>query len=243
LDDRPGVGLTAGGLPDIDWVEVPGGPFLYQYGERRELPTFLIARYPITHAQFQAFIEDGGYADRRWWQGLAEHPETPAEPQWSEPNHPRETVSWYEAMAFCAWLSARRGEAITLPTEEQWEKAARGMAGGAYPYPCDGYRSGYANIDELMDRHTFGRTTPVGIYPQGASPDGVLDLVGNVWEWCLNEYRRPAQIGKGGKESRVLRGGSWNHSLGNARASGRDKLRPYFRLVNVGIRVLVPHPL
>jgi formylglycine-generating enzyme required for sulfatase activity len=175
LDDRKGVGLKENGLPDIDWVEIPAGEFLYSdERERRRLDSFWIGRYPITNAQFDAFVEAGGYGEQRWWKGLAERVEEREPPGWNEPNHPCETVSWYEAMAFCAWLSDRSGLVIALPTEEQWEKAARGTDGLAYPWG-DEWHDGMANTEESG----IDRTSPVGIFPQGRSPYGVLVF----WTW------------------------------------------------------------
>ena len=215
LDRRPGVHVQESAVPDIDWVEVPGGQFTYQEGQRRTLPAFRIARYPVTNSQFQAFVDAGGYAEDRWWKGLAERIEVPRASRWSLPNRPRETVSWYEAMAFCRWLSSKldldKGTVVRLPTEQEWEKAARGTDGREYPWG-EGYRAGYANINEkILDAgpHYVAETSPVGIYPQGASPHGVLDMAGNVWEWCLNEYEKPTKVGHGGNAARALRGGSW----------------------------------
>ena len=133
-------------MPDIDWVEIPAGTFIYQDGEKQQLPAYAIARYPITHCQFQAFIEaPDGYPNPAWWQGLAEQPEAPAEARWDYANHPREMVNWYEAVAFCRWLSHLLGYEVRLPTEQEWEKAARGTDGREYPWG-NGYRSGHANI-------------------------------------------------------------------------------------------------
>ncbi len=157
LDARRGVGLRADGLPDIDWVAIPGGrPFVYQDGERLTIPAFDIARFPVTHAQFQAFVDAGGYGDERWWQGLAEQPPAPEAARWDEPNSPRETVNWFEAVAFCRWLGAATGKPVALPTERQWERAARGTDGREYPWG-DGWRPGHANCDESGE----GRATHV----------------------------------------------------------------------------------
>ena len=104
-------------IPDIDWVEIPGGPFIYQDGETRNLPTFWIARYPVTNAQYRTFLDDGGYQETRWWRDL-ERPQ-PQEPRWPQPNRPRTNVDWYEAVAFGRWLNARLGlpeGSIRLPT-------------------------------------------------------------------------------------------------------------------------------
>jgi len=238
--------LRADGLPDIDWVEITGGEFLYQKGERRQIETFLMARYPVTNAQFQAFLDaNDGYADDRWWRGLDNPNRTPLAARWSESNHPRETVSWYEAMAFCAWLGPKLKLDVRLPTEWQWERAARRRDGREFPWGNE-YLPGYANIDETYQEagpHSLGRTSAVGIYPQGASPEGVHDLAGNVWEWCLNEYEKPERVQPGGQKSRVLRGGSWGVDRGGARADYRSFSHPGSRGSSSGFRVVVWSPI
>ncbi|MDX1657039.1 MAG: SUMF1/EgtB/PvdO family nonheme iron enzyme, partial [Candidatus Competibacteraceae bacterium] len=194
LDDRPGVGLDENGLPDIDWVAIPDGVVIIEdHGEFQVRP-FAIARHPVTQAQYQAFIDDGGYTDERWWAGLAEAVREPERPAFEYANHPRETVSWYEAMAFCRWLSDRLGFQVSLPTEAQWQQAAQGGDGREYPWG-QGYRPGFANVGETWEKpHHLSMTSAVGIYPQGASLQKVLDLTGNVWEWCLNKYEDPGDV-------------------------------------------------
>ena len=237
LDRRKGVGLRPDGLPDIDWVRIPGGQaFIYQDGESLQLASFHIARYPITHAQFQAFIDAGGYRQDVWWQGLARRFDAPESAAWDEPNAARERVSWHEAMAFCRWLSGRLGYPITLPNEQQWERAARGTQGYEYPWG-EGYRRDYANCER------YGRTTAVGIYPQGGSPEAVLDLAGNVWEWCLHEHHTPENIQLAGDEARVLRGGSWYGKPRYCRAADRDYNPPADRDGYIGFRVCCAAPI
>jgi formylglycine-generating enzyme required for sulfatase activity len=167
-------------------------------------------------------------------------------PVWDEPNHPRETVPWFEAMAFCAWLSDRLGYAIQLPTEWQWQQAAcSGQAGFKYPWGQD-YQTGFANIDETAGDagpHYLQRTTAVGIYPQGNSLQGVSDLSGNVWEWCLNTYQEPANTKASGSFPRVVRGGSWVGGRGFARASFRYSYAPDLRFFNLGFRVCCVSPI
>jgi formylglycine-generating enzyme required for sulfatase activity len=251
LDNRKGVSVrrdttTGLWLPDIDWVKVPGGEFLYQDGEHVTLPTFHLARYPVTHVQFQAFINDpAGYRNGEWWTSL-EQADAPDEPRWSYANHPRETVSWYEAMAFCNWLSKRLGYPVSLPTEQQWEKAARGTDARIYPWGED-YQPGCANVDETYHEdgpHNLGQTSAVGIYPQGASPYGLLDMAGNVWEWCLNKYDEPGvtQPDSSG-DWRVLRGGSWLSNAVSARADFRLNDHPLNRVDDVGFRVCCASPI
>ena len=239
-------------LPDIDWVNIPGGPFRYGDEQVREvsLSTFQVARYPITNAQYQCFIDDDGYETDIWWRDLAERPE-PARPAWSAPNHPRERVSWYEAMAFCKWLDARLRErskipggwGVRLPYEQEWEKAARGADGRDYPW--GEFREGFANINDTVDGspNYLGRTAAVGIYPQGASPYEALDMAGNVWEWCLDKYDSPDDTPLKSKAARVVRGGSWMNFRGNARCAFRYYYFAGFRRLNVGFRVVCGCPI
>lgn len=247
-DGRPGVGLNAEGWPDIAWVAIPGGEVVLEDNKGRFMvEPFAIARYPITNAQFQCFIDDqDGYANPRWWEGLAKAPGTPDLPYWPEANHPRGSVSWFGAMAFCAWLTARLGQAVSLPTEWQWQQAACGGRAG-FDYPWGGeYRTGFANINETWDKvgpHNVGRTTAVGIYPQGDSVQGASDLICNIWELCLNAYWEPGDTGLSGTSSRVLRGGAWDCDLDFARVSVRLYLRPDGRGSNFGFRVCCPSPL
>ena len=252
LDNRPGVGVTLNQdtnlwLPDIDWVKIPGGPFIYQDNQKLKLPTFFMARYPVTNSQFQAFVDDpDGYRNRQWWDGLAESSENLEAPRWSYANHPRETVYWYEAMAFCAWLSDRLKIKIRLPTEQEWEKAARGTHGNEYPWG-NKYVSGFANIYETWSsagEYNLGQTSPVGIYPQGKSPYGLLDMAGNVWEWGLNKYVEPKETSIGGYEMCVWRGGSWDDGQDDARASARYDLGvPDDRSYYLGFRVYCLSPI
>lgn len=280
-DLRPGVGVK-NGLPDIAWVKIPDdGEFIYQEGERRTEPAFWIAKYPVTYAQYRAFLEaPDGFKCDRWWleptplDAPADERERPGEQWFKYWNHPAENVSWYDAVAFCRWLTAQvkakvkaKVEAkaegweallpkellgssdwkITLPTEWQWEKAARGRNGRLFPWggkKLEDYESGHANIDETwsgskVGPHYLQKTSAVGMYPQGASPDGVLDLSGNVWEWCLNEYERPENFLETGSASRVLRGGSWNYIVEDASALARCDHWSNYRYDNFGFRVVV----
>ncbi len=266
-DTRRGVNVkpNADGvlLPDIEWVEIPGGEF--QYGsteqsspkpEKITLPTFEISRYPITYAQFQTFLNDPeGFADPRWFEGLAADDDGR---QMSEQafkyydfpytNHPRETVNWYQAMAFCRWLSWRLGGGydlkkidewkVRLPTEFEWEKAARGTDGRLYPYKGE-----YDPAKGNTAKTGIGQTSAVGIFPNGASPYGVMEMSGNVWEWCLSNYEnstfKAREENLRTDKSRVLRGGSWYNLLDFARAVYRNDLHPSNRDFSFGFRVVV----
>jgi formylglycine-generating enzyme required for sulfatase activity len=261
-DNRKGVGIVrdASGvaLPDIDWVEIPSGEFKYgdesEYAakpQRLTLPTFYTSRFPVTYAQFQTFLDDPeGYADPQWFKGLAaDDDDRRMDEQWFKfANHPRETVNWYQAMAFCRWLSWRLGGgydlkkvaewAVRLPTEFEWEKAARGTDGRIYPYEGD-YDAAKGNTGATG----IGQTSAVGIFPNGASPYGVMDMSGNVWEWCLSDYYNPsldaAKEDLGTKKTRVLRGGSWLFVRIDARAVFRYIINPLVRLGVIGFRVVV----
>lgn len=288
-DDRPGVGLHPDGLPDILWCEIPGGRCRIGGDDKAwrslrvqeaELASFRMATYPITFQQFQPFIDAAdGYHDVRWWQGLAEQQTKPGNQAFPYPNHPRERVSWYEAVAFSRWLSAKLGYEVRLPTEIEWERAARGLHGRAYPWGGE-YISGYANIDETarfglgrkpVGPYFVGQTSAVGIYPLGASPERVLDLAGNVWEWTLTRWADVAEAlpaGEGGllprltsalpntppqasaepndlshAEPRVVRGAAWDlGEVWGARGARRGESWPAVRGNNLGFRLVAPLP-
>lgn len=231
-------------LPDIDWVKIPAGAF--SYGEQSEeqtinLDRFYISRYAITNAQFQCFIDAGGYDDNPWWQDLKKP--QPAESSWKQPNRPRETVDWFEAVAFTRWLSAQLKVEISLPTEQQWEKAARSTDGRVYPWGND-FQWGFANVFDNSSREdNLLETTAVGLYPLGNSPYGVADMAGNVWEWCLNQFEKPdiVKIDSTGA-NHVVRGGSWHNHPEDARSAFRYWINPVNRDLNVGFRVVSSSP-
>ncbi|MCX7111100.1 MAG: SUMF1/EgtB/PvdO family nonheme iron enzyme [Proteobacteria bacterium] len=235
-DPRPGVGLRPDGLPDIGWVEIPGGTVVLEEGVG-EFPVypFRIARYPVTWMQYRAFLEaEDGYRNEDWWQGLAEREEKPGKQYRHISNCPADNVSWYDAIAFCRWLKFKLGFDIFLPTAWEWQQAATsGRAGFNYPWGPD-WREGSANTDESH----LGRATAVGMYLHGQSKQGVLDLVGNVWEWCLNEDGRLVQTDEGGDMPREVRGGSWFVDPYRARADSRSGPTPGYRNFDVGFRVL-----
>ncbi|MEW8415572.1 MAG: SUMF1/EgtB/PvdO family nonheme iron enzyme, partial [Candidatus Thiodiazotropha sp.] len=244
-DPRHGVGLDARGLPDIDWVEIPEGEFIYGEGKKQQtiyLEGFRISRYLITNVQYQSFIDAGGYKEERWWRDL-KRPE-PEKSRWEQTNRPRTNVDWYEAVAFSRWLAEQLKQPIHLPTEQEWERAARGTDGRAYPWG-DEYLNGYANTKESSNKGEYlEQTTAVGLYPQGGSPDGVMDLAGTVWDWCLNKYDHPEQIEPDNSgEGRVLRGGSWIDHPENARAASRGRFVPDDRINRWGFRVVWSAPI
>jgi formylglycine-generating enzyme required for sulfatase activity len=216
-DPRPGLALDAQGRPAPEWIEIPGGDFIYQSGERYcALPTYYISRYPVTVAQFAAFVGGDGYTNPSYWtdEGWAwkqtaklEAPALWKSPKWHIANHPVVGVTWYEAQAFAVWLAGQLGLApdmIRLPSEEEWEKAARGVDGRLFAMGRP-LKAGDANINESYVYYHVGeaflkRTTAVGVFIHDTSPYGLMDMTGNVREWTSTNYHH---IGH------VLRGGGW----------------------------------
>jgi formylglycine-generating enzyme required for sulfatase activity len=205
--------------------------------------------------------DDGFYYDE-WWVGLdlpLGHRSAPGEQRFEHWNYSRGRVSWYDVIFFCRWLTAKAdttpdlaplmpspGQGMkwrfTQPTEWQWEKAARGHDGRAYPWGKE-YISGHANInetwsDQRVGDHYLQKTSAVDMYPLGESPSGIHDLSGNVWEWCLNEYHDPDHVQEGGRASRALRSGSWYDNHDDARFVRRYNLNPLNRDEGYGFRVV-----
>ena len=149
-------------------------------------------------------------------------------------------MAWVEAVAFCRWLSAKLGYEVRLPTEWEWQQAATG-GDPANEYPWGPWDSSRANTYESE----LQRSTAVGMYPQGISPVEALDMSGNLWEYCLNEYDNPKRIEVSGEKSRAVRGGVLGRQPRLARCAYRDvrpPLRPvHHRRFSVGVRV--PHLL
>jgi formylglycine-generating enzyme required for sulfatase activity len=223
-----------------DWVTIPAGAFWLGWDEGRDnekplheydLDSFLIARFPTTNAQYRLFVRSTKYhAPAHWFDGRI--------PTGYE-NHPVRYVSFYDAQAYCQWLSQMTGRDITLPSEAQWEKAARG-AEGAFVYP-------WGTISDAARANTSeaGRdaTTPVDRFPDGASPFGVMDMCGNVWEWTRSAYKPYPYDALDGRETddeskRVLRGGAFYSSQGIARCSYRSWDSPKVRQRDDGFRVI-----
>ena len=239
-DPRPGIGVDENGLPKFDWCPVPSGQItLKDYAGTYNVELFFISQYPVTFKQYRAFLEAAdGYQNVRWWTNL-QHEPVPGEQYRKIDNHPAETVSWFDAVAFCRWLSDKRGLAIRLPTEWEWQQAATGgHPENKYPWGtvfesmrCNSYESG------------LGRTTAVGMYPQGISPVGALDMTGNVWEWCSNGYDKPESTEVAADGRRVVRGGSWRRDQDYARAAYRYHYTPVDRGGSLGFRVVCSSPI
>jgi|GEM_PF-2337804 len=209
-----------------------------------------IGKTEVTKKQFEMFTAETGYKteaeekkDRSNWKDTGF---TQGE------DHPVVCVSWNDAVKYCEWLSKKIGLKCGLPTEAQWEKAARGTDGREYPWGShDPYDKGIwycnyrANDDwEKRGADGYDYTSPVGKYPQGASPYGLWDMAGNVWEWCADwygdkyygssPYKNPTGPVNG--VNRVCRGGSWDYFGGYARSVVRDRFVPSFRWYYIGFR-------
>lgn len=219
------------------------------------LPEFWISKTLVTQAVYQRFITanrkqdipivadtdaDEELAEMVY---LAKHGEKRTYPyNWDakkrtypadKADHPVVLVNWYDAVAFCEWAG------LQLPTEEQWEKAARGIDGRTYPWGNN------EPTDKLCNFNNNVRgTTAVGRYsPKGDSPYGCVDVSGNVWEWCLNNYEKPEDTAIDQSNARrVLRGGSWLSNADDVRAAYRGYDRPGYRGDNFGFRVVVVRP-
>jgi formylglycine-generating enzyme required for sulfatase activity len=226
-------------LPLMEWSDIPAGPFLYGHDKQpRTLPAFRIATYLVTYEEFQIFLDDlDGYTNPAWWAGLNEaahrqRQRGPREQQYPMANHPRENVSWYEAMAYCGWLSERLGCAVSLPTEEQWEKAARGPSGLVYPFGDEWDTSKCNCCPTGADQ-----TVPVDAYPEVASPYGVMDMAANVREWTLSEFVTGENAGSGSNARRVIRGGSFRNKGNVSQSYFRLSYNPVNRYFAIGFRL------
>jgi formylglycine-generating enzyme required for sulfatase activity len=260
--------------PLLGFVEIPAGPFTMGSDKEKDrdayddeqpahpvtLPGFYMARYPVTVAQFRAYVEDAGVTpgDADCLRGIA--------------NHPVVNVSWREALAYGAWLTKKLGEwpgtppglarvldpkgkgvqpwQVTLASEAEWEKAARGTDGRIYPWGPEA-DANKANYDDTG----IGGTSAVGCFSGGASPFGVEDLSGNVWEWTRSvggkDWQNPGFVypyqTDDGREDlsasddtlRVVRGGSFHLTDWYVRAAYRFRGWPQSRGGDIGFRVVV----
>ena len=239
-DPRPGVGVDEKRLPQFEWCPVPKGRIkLEKNAGTFDVAALFISQYPVTFKQYQAFLEaTDGYLDTRWWNGL-QHVPKPGAQYRKIGNHPAETVSWYDARAFCRWLTDKRGFEIHLPTEWEWQQAATGGdPNNKYPWGKDYDTQRCNSFDSGL-----GRTTAVGLYPDGISPVGALDMSGNVWEWCSNSDDKPESGDVSSDARRVVRGGSWCGNRDDARAASRNHNTPDYRDNNLRFRVVCSSPI
>jgi formylglycine-generating enzyme required for sulfatase activity len=249
----------------LGFVKIPAGEFImgsdkkinsevYNYEEPQHkltLPEYYIARYPVTVAQFAAFVEQGG--QRPEDEDCLKDPLT----------RPVRHVSWREVIAYCDWLNQtlrvradltaelksklQQGWKITLPTEAEWEKAARGTDGRIYPWG-NAYDASRASVWDTDIRDT----STVGCFPAGASPYGILDMIGNVWEWTRSQFQPYPYNPRDGREdlqiygsSYTVRGGAFGHGL--VRCACREYRSRYYyvpdRYDSIGFRVALVSPI
>ena len=219
----PALVLTPALGISIEFARVPEGDFVMGSSDsdpqsvpiekpqhRINLPEFYIAKFEVTNEQFAVFLQSTGYTPTAWLTTTMS----------GKPNRPASPISWADANAFCEWMSMETGRVIQLPTEAQWEKAARGTDGRLYPWGNQPPSGALLNYDLLVKD-----TSPIGQYsPRGDSPYGIADMAGNVWEWTntlFNDAQGQAYAypydSRDGRELlpayspayRVLRGGSY----------------------------------
>jgi len=234
---RPGQGLDATGLPEFLWRTVPGGEIVLREAGKREVPELEISAYPVTYRQFKAFLDaPDGFANDVWFAGLAMRPDQPGMQFRRIENHPADNVAWFDAVAFSRWLSARSGVEVRLPADWEWQLAASGPGDGSRYAWGNGWNDDNANTIECG----LGRTVAVGLYGAGATRDGVHDLHGNVWEWCLNTLSDTSveRTDFAAEGARVVRGGSWLVARSFARANFRGWDDPELRYPALGFRLV-----
>jgi formylglycine-generating enzyme required for sulfatase activity len=227
----------------IEFIKIPAGKFIMgskgdnslAYTNEKpqhtlELPEYWMAKFPVMNEQYAAYVGEGKHPVGDWKK---------------KKNHPVVIVSWNDAMAYCKWFNATYAEdlkkrAITLhlPTEAQWEKAARGEYGNEWPW---GNEFDPAKCNSAESKK--GGTTPVDAYPQGESPYGVADMIGNVWEWThtlFQEYPYKADKSREDEKasgSRVVRGGSFGRDRQYARCASRNDIPVSLLSDDLGFRV------
>lgn len=258
----------------IEFIHIPAGKFIMGSKDDNsiafddefpqhtlELPEYWMARYPVTNQQFATFVqntsyrttaqENGvGYAfDGKRWVDLKGvnwmNPRGSKNNIEDRQDNPVVMISWYDAMAYCRWLSELlqielpRGLVLRLPSEAQWEKAARGEHGNEWPWG----NKWDATCCNSRDNGSMD-TKPIGQYsPRGDSPYGVADMVGNIWEWTLSQFDKYPYVTNDGREDvtvtapRVLRGGSFYCNFSGTRTASRYGLSPDGRHGDFGFRV------
>ena len=278
----PRIGVTN----DFLFCEIPAGVFkMGDEGSQLEYDkiksNYFMSRYPITNAQYDLFLNDPqGYRNNTWWTkaGLDWRKDRTSSPKqggaFDLPNHPVVNVTWYEAAAFCKWLTAHisnhklqvydpatrairfddnlklsivnRKFEIRLPTEAEWERAARGGKNYRYPWNSDEITPNHANYSDT----NLNVTSAVGAFPLGMNDYGLLDMSGNVWEWCATEwqdnyqeYMKKENNKPEGYVARVVRGGAYDYEVRNLRCASRGRLNPYDEWNGQGFRVVASFPI
>jgi formylglycine-generating enzyme required for sulfatase activity len=243
------------------FVVVPSGTFHlgshpHCSGRETHLPQFAIGEFPVTNGEYIRFLSAGGYEERRWWtdagwqwKGATAAPDGWSHTSLNRSNHPVVGVSWYEATAYCRFRSETEQRPLRLPTEAEWEKAARGTDGRRFPW---GGALDCRNLNAKLGDEIVNRTTPVGVYPANVSPCGARECVGQVWEWCAtpttDDYELRSYDGSEvqcepasseGDVGRVLRGASWTDRAEDVcECAHREWFYADFRSLDRGFRVV-----
>ena len=256
--DRADAGEILGRLGDPrnleEFIPFSGGRYRLSLGEVHIEP-FEIGMYPVTNGWYGKFLEAGGYKLKDYWtpEGLKWLEQTEGKAprfwydrQWNCPNAPVIGVSWWEAYAFTAWLNRTNNDGYRyfLPDENQWEAAAAGTEGREYPWGND-WEENRCNYDESG----INKTSAVGIFQEGNTPEKIVDLAGNVWEWTCSDFesKRSKNDFSFGSEKvnthdpqtgqiPMLRGGSWGFKQDDVRCDSRFRSEPYLRDYFIGFR-------
>lgn len=228
-----------------DMVRIDPGPFLFGEDKKKvriETP-YAIDIYPVTNMQFKNFIDEGGYRTERFWslegwrwrsQARILKPKQWSDRNWNADDHPVVGVSWYEASAYASWAHKK------LPTEQQWERAARGTDGRIYPWG-DQFDTANCNTEDSG----IMKTSEVGHYPKGVSPEGCYDMAGNIWEWTRTIYDSGEATddfspGVNYKKQPVIKGGSWEDKAEYKKCACRRTLKPIAKVNYAGFRCVMP---
>jgi sulfatase modifying factor 1 len=222
-----------------DTIIIPEGFFWMgsEDGHENEMPrhrvwvdSFGIGKFPVTNRDYRIFVETTGASSPAFWTG----------PMFSDPHKPVVGVSWHDAIAYCRWLTESTGEEFRLPTEAEWERAARGDRDGA-PYPW-GDEPPWERADTGYDVVTGG---PARIGANPPNDFGLYDMSEGVHEWCSDYYdaryyhyspeRNPQGASHG--QRRASRGGSWRHRVKFSRCAARSSLPPTFKYADYGFRI------
>jgi len=196
---------------------------------RVSVDAFQLAAFQTTNAQYARFLESTGHAPPSFWN----------DPNFNNPEQPVVAVSWFEAEAYCAWLSAMTGQTFRLPTEAEWERAARGGAEGEmFPW-------GNCQPEDLPDYANRWKTAPEPVGFFAPNSYGLYNLGDNVHEWCADWYDAsyycvsPEHNPRGPLSSsrRSSRGGSWRHQIKVTRTAARSSIPPEFKYADYGFRV------